>query len=178
MTGSCQLGNFPQCTFSYQGPILPGADVITGCLDVNNDGSVATDEPCATATVAWLMPALPTPGQVTGGGQVPSPSGTDQSAFGFSARMATNGSLDGQCTVVDPATKTTIRCLDVYFLAVEGNHALIMGFATVNGVVTRYRIDANDLAEPGRDKDTFTIRTEDGYTVGGVLTQGNVQIRK
>jgi hypothetical protein len=41
-----------------------------------------------------------------------------------------------------------------------------------------YRIDVDDLAEPGRNKDTFRIRTASGYDVGCVLVGGNIQIHK
>jgi hypothetical protein len=46
----------------------------------------------------------------------------------------------------------------------------------VNGTATTYRIDVDDLDESGVGKDTFTIQTGSGYTVGGTLTNGNVQV--
>jgi hypothetical protein len=45
----------------------------------------------------------------------------------------------------------------------------------VNGATTSYRIDVNDLAESGAGSDTFSI-TAGGYSAGGTLTQGNVQV--
>ncbi len=47
----------------------------------------------------------------------------------------------------------------------------------MNGVAT-YRIDVDDLAEPGAGRDTFKIQTANGYTVGGVLLRGNIQVHK
>jgi hypothetical protein len=41
---------------------------------------------------------------------------------------------------------------------------------------TTYRIDVDDLVESGRNKDTFRIRTANGYDVGGLVTNGNIQI--
>ena len=49
------------------------------------------------------------------------------------------------------------------------------GNALVNGNPTTYRIDVTDNAEPGTGADTFAIHAG-GYTAGGTLTQGNIQI--
>jgi hypothetical protein len=46
----------------------------------------------------------------------------------------------------------------------------------VNGVATNYRIDVDDLADPGALSDTFTIETESGYTATGIVEHGNIQI--
>ena len=59
-----------------------------------------------------------------------------------------------------------------------GTGATFFGNATVNGTATNYRIDVDDLREPGAGNDAFTIRTENGYTAGGILSRGNVQIHK
>ena len=78
--------------------------------------------------------------------------------------------------VVDPSSNTMIKCLDATVLVQTGTHGTFFGNATVNGVATTYRIDVNDLAEPGAGKDTFSIQTGNGYTAGGVLTAGNIQV--
>ena len=64
-TGNCLTDANDQCSFTYQGPQLPGADVITDCADVNGNGKVDAGELCATATEAWLLPTA-TAGHVTG----------------------------------------------------------------------------------------------------------------
>jgi hypothetical protein len=48
--------------------------------------------------------------------------------------------------------------------------------ATINGVATTYRIDVDDNAEPGAGSDTFKFQSGNGYTVGGTLTKGNIQV--
>ncbi len=48
----------------------------------------------------------------------------------------------------------------------------------MNGAAATYRIDVDDLAEPGRGRDGFAIQTSGGYAAGGVLTNGNVQIHR
>ena len=174
-SGSCVTDASGQCSFTYTGPQLPGADMITACSDLNRNGAIEAATECVTATKAWVLPTS-TPGQVTGGGQVPNAAATDQVAFGFNAKNA-SGSPQGECNVVDPsASKTQVKCLDVTTLVQSGTHATFFGHARVNGTATTYRIDVDDLAEPGRGHDTFKIQTASGYAVGGVLVGGNVQV--
>jgi hypothetical protein len=174
ISGSCVTDATGICSFTYQGPDLPGADLITGCADNNNNGAADVGEPCGTATKAWVLPAATT-GQVTGGGQIYNSSPSDKIAFGFTGKSDTNG-IKGECSVVDPSTKTKIKCTDVTDLVRTATHATLFGDATVNGTATTYRIDVDDNAEPGAGSDTFKIHTASGYTTGGVLTNGNIQI--
>jgi hypothetical protein len=67
-----------------------------------------------------------------------------------------------------------VKCLDVTSMLVLGTHATFFG-AEVNGVVTNYRIDVDDLDETGVF-DTFLIQTDLGYTVGGEVMNGNVRV--
>jgi hypothetical protein len=175
-SGSCTTNANGQCSFTYQGPNFPGADLITGCADSNDSGTVNPGEPCDTATKAWLLPAS-TPGQVTGGGQVPNAAGNDRAAFGFTAKNTVTGPK-GQCTFVDPSPTTKIKCASVTALAVAATHATLFGNATINGQPTTYRIDVDDIAEPGRGRDTFRIQTTSGYIAGGTLTAGNIQVHR
>lgn len=180
-SGSCTTDANGQCAFTYQGPQLPGADLISACADTNTNNACDPGEPVAEATKAWVLP-LSTPGQVTGGGQVGATNG-ERITFGFNAQSTDKG-LKGVCTVIDQATDTQIKCLDVTALvqtpatAQGGAGATFFGNATINGVATTYRIDVNDAAEPGTGRDTFAIQTTGGYTAGGVLTQGNIQIHR
>jgi hypothetical protein len=174
VSGSCKTNSSGQCSFTYQGPNLPGADLISGCADNNSNGTAGPGEPCGTATKAWVLPTS-TPGQVTGGGQVPNATNTDQDAFGFNAQNNSTGPK-GECTVVDPSANKKVKCIDVTALLVSGTHATFFGDATVNGQATTYRIDVDDNGEPGKGRDTFKIQTASGYTAGGTLTGGNVQV--
>jgi hypothetical protein len=175
-SGSCSTDAEGQCAFSYQGPDLPGADIITGCADADRDGSRDATEPCGEATKAWVLPTS-TPGQTTGGGQILNAAGDDKIAFGFNAK-SDGGTVKGNCTLVDPSAERNlkIKCLDVSTLVQGGTHATFFGRAEVNGEATRYRIDVDDNGEPGAGRDTFKISTDSGYTASGVLTNGNVQI--
>jgi hypothetical protein len=46
----------------------------------------------------------------------------------------------------------------------------------VNGEDMDYRIDVDDLGEPGAGSDTFRITTGNGFTASGVLAGGSIQI--
>ena len=174
-TGECTTNAQGQCEFTYTGPNFPGADLITGCADANDDGGVDVGEPCGEATKIWVLPVLVgTPGQVTGGGWITSTGG--RVSFGFNAK-SDGVRINGNCNVIDHATKTQIKCLTVDTLVVAGTHATFIGQARVNGAVTNYRIDVDDLGEPGI-LDTFKIQTDSGYTAAGKLEGGNIQIHK
>jgi Beta-propeller repeat len=170
-SGSCSTGSNGQCGFSYTGPSLPGADLITAYADSDGDAMQDAGEPAATATKAWVLPAS-TPGQASGGGNIEV--GGNRIAFGFSARSSGSG-FQGSCNVVDQPG-AMVRCTDVTALVITGNAATVFGNATVNGVATTYRIDAVDNANPGRGADTFSIQTGSGYSRSGVLSGGNVQV--
>jgi len=113
---------------------------------------------------------LTSPGQATGGGQIPS-----DVTFGFTAKSDQNG-VKGNCTIIDRTTNTTLKCLDATTYFQTATHANFTGNATVNGVNTTYRISVDDNAEPGTGNDAFTITTTSGYTASGFLTQGNIQV--
>ena len=173
-SGSCTTNASGQCSFTYAGPLLPGADIITGCADSNSHGTANAGEPCGQATKAWVLPTS-TPGQVTGGGQLPV-TGTGQIAFGFTAQNTNNG-VKGECTVVDTTgADTKIKCTDATVLVQSATQATFFGNATINGVATTYRIDVTDNGEPGADHDTFAIHTASGYSASGTIAKGNIQI--
>jgi hypothetical protein len=172
--GSCTTNAQGQCSFTYVGPQLPGADLITGCADNNHSGTADPGEPCGEATKIWMLPATQ-PGQVTGGGWIIAASGSRVS-FGFNAQSDAQAAK-GNCNLIDHGTKTHIKCLSVETLVVIGTHATFFGQASVDGTTTNYRIDVDDLGEPG-SQDTFKIQTDNGYTAGGTLAGGNIQIHK
>ena len=166
-SGSCTTDPLGRCSFTYAGPALPGADLITAYADDDGDAARDATEPLATATKAWTMTDSAS-GHVTGGGHV------GEVAFGFSAKR--DGTvLKGDCKVADRLANVLVRCLDVTSLVVVGTHATFRGNATVNGVATTYTIDVDDLDESGAGRDTFKLVTAQ-YAVAGMLTQGNVQI--
>ena len=58
---------------------------------------------------------------------------------------------------------------------VVGRHATIFGQAEVNGIATNYQIDVHDVTDE-EEGDTFVIHTDNGYTAGGVVTNGNIRV--
>ena len=122
---------------------------------------------------AWIVPAS-TPGQVTGGGQIVPTTETEEVSFGLEARSGVK--LQATCSVVDRALGVHVKCLDAISLVQSPTHATFFGNATVDGVPTSYRIDVDDLGNPGAGRDTFKLQTGTGYTVAGVLARGDVQI--
>jgi hypothetical protein len=179
--GRCTTDQNGQCTFTYQGPALPGADLITAFVDNDDSGDVGPGDAVGEATKAWILPAS-TPGHVTGGGQINKNLVMSGVVFGFNAR-STLLSASGHCNVVDRTADTHVKCLDVTAMVVTPTHATIFGNATVNGQPATYRIDVDDVAEPGRFRDTFSILTVGlapgaSYQAAGVLTQGNIQIHR
>jgi hypothetical protein len=115
---------------------------------------------------------LTSPGLATGGGQIPV-----DVTFGFTAKSDQNG-VKGNCTVIDRTTNPPImvKCLDATTYFQTSSHASFEGNATINGVATTYRVDVDDIAEPGTGFDTFKMATASGCTVMGVLTQGNIRV--
>jgi hypothetical protein len=52
-----------------------------------------------------------------------------------------------------------------------------LGTATVNGAGSfGFDVFVCDNGEPGKNSDTFTIQMSDGYTAGGTLGGGNIQL--
>jgi hypothetical protein len=171
-SGTCTTDQSGQCTFTYQGPDLPGTDVISAYVDRDNDGTQDAGEPGGQATKSWVLP-VSTPGHVTGGGQIV---WLDRSiSFGLEAMSSSTG-LQGQCRVVDHSTDTLIRCREITALVQTPTHATFFGVGTQNGQEITFRVDVDDLANPGAGRDTFTIQTDGGYLATGVLTEDNIEI--
>jgi hypothetical protein len=174
-SGSIVTDASGRAVFCYMGPTLPGADAIVAHADFDGDGIVDPPEPTSTATKSWLLPTA-SAGQVTGGGQTAAAAEVESIAFGFDT-TSSEGGLKGNCNVVDRTASVHIKCIDVISLVRSENSAMIFGNATINGVDTTYRIDVLDMGEPGAGVDSFTIVTASGYSVGGILNSGNVQVR-
>jgi hypothetical protein len=164
-TGHCTTLTSGQCTFTYTGPVLPGADLITGVV-----GSAG---PTATAMKTWILPAS-TPGLVTGGGQIVTSSGNTV-AFGFVANHTTRN-VKGECNVISLSPRRMIKCVDVSTIVVSGNTATFYGHA-VDSVAggTTFVIRVVDNGEPGT-ADTFSITTASGFSASGTLSGGNIQV--
>lgn len=157
----------PLGTFTDEGRASSGAQMLT-----TPDGRASAAAQSSLISEAPVL--VPTAGHVTGGGYVGDVL-NDWVSFGFTAKS--NGTtVKAQCSVSDRSSGVEIKCLDATLLSRTATHATFVGTARVNGVDMGYRIDVDDLGEPGAGRDTFRIQTENGFTAAGVLAGGNVQI--
>ena len=161
------------CSVSYPGPPFPRADEIRACADTNANGIVdPPSDPCAFASKIWTAPAS-TSGQVMGGGYIRE----SELSFAVGANAATlTDPVSGHCNVNDHVTGVKIKCDVIALMVLTPTHAILIGTAMQDGVATDFQIEVDDLTSLGLP-DTFQITTGLGYTNGGTLTGGNVQIR-
>ena len=173
-SGSCTTDANGQCDFTYQGPAFPGADAITAYADTNGNNVQDAGEPGASATKVWMLPAS-TPGQVHGAGQLRGASG-EKITFGFQAKGTLSGPTGGchfDRHLEGPNDK--VECLNVAALIIIGNMATIYGDALHNGQSTTYVITARENDKPTPDE--ITITTASGFSAGGPLQHGKVDVK-
>jgi Thrombospondin type 3 repeat len=138
-------------------PLVPNADQ----ADRDGDGTGDACDPTPGST----------PGKVTGGGWI----GASKNSFGFNARYTAGmAALEGQVSYHDNAASLTLKSSAITEVVVTGTHAVVTGTGTVNGALVEFRIEVDDLGEPGRN-DTFRISWS-VYSAGGLLQGGNIQI--
>ncbi|HEY6017159.1 MAG TPA: post-COAP-1 domain-containing protein, partial [Gaiellaceae bacterium] len=112
-----------------------------------------------------------TPGKVTGGGWI----GNTKDPFAFTVRYTSAmTSPNGEVVYGAGGAGTRLRSSTITSVIISGTHATIRGTGTVDGTAVDFRIDVDDHGEPG-SSDAFTI-TWPGYTAGGVLNGGNIQV--
>jgi hypothetical protein len=174
-TGSGLTDANGQTDFCYTGPAAPGVDEITAHVDSNDNSAVDAGEPFATASKTWIAPET-VDAHVTGAGLAPGAGGNRTLAFALLAKSS-GAQVNAACLIADAAARVVIICRDASSIVRTGTRATIVGNAFLNGQPTGYRIDVEDLGDPGARRDTFTIQTQSGYVGGGVLILGNVQFR-
>jgi hypothetical protein len=137
-----------------------------------------TNTPTHTPTSTPTPTPLPnTPGKVTGGGNVDMSSG--KVTFGFVVQYS-DGELtpSGNLTFKDHGANISLKATSFTMLNISGSHAEITGYATVNGESNvAFTLNLEDLGEPG-SSDAFMIQIPalNGYSAGGTITGGNIQI--
>ena len=173
----CTTDASGRCSFLYQGPEWPRSDAIRACVDRNDNGQLDATDPCAAATKEWAFPAS-TPGAATGGGQLLDfQTQRDGIVLGFNFKSDADGTK-GNCTVNDKAGDTSVKCKDVLAYVQAGNTATVYGTAEVNGAPAYFKIVFTDNDPSADGADTFSIITQSGYALTGVLTQGNIQVHQ
>jgi hypothetical protein len=157
------------CTFTYLGPDEPGADLIVGFVDFDQDANQDPGEPSDAVSKAWFDPAAPETGSASGGGHALDPL---LGEFAFGLRASSDGP-SGHCRIANRNNGDRIRCLTVNFVVVVGTHVTFSGLADVNGLLEQYTIEADDL-DPGTDLFSFDSLTRD---YSGPVTTGNINVR-
>jgi hypothetical protein len=182
-SGSATTDENGQAIFCYQGPPLPGADVITAFADTDGDGMQDLDEPGNRATKTWVLPPTTPLCKINNGGRITAMNG-DKATFGGDAKSSETGATQGQQEYQDhgPAQRLNMHSISVLAIVCDGSgeEASIYGDATIDGVgVYAYRIKVRDRGEPGAGRDTYWILLGNGYTSGDqTLEGGNVQISR
>jgi hypothetical protein len=182
--GSATTDANGEASFCYQGPELPGADVITAFADTDGDTTQDPDEPSATASKVWTLPTTTPLCQVkTGTGGTIIANNGDKASFGGNAQSNAAGNIKGQQQYQDHGPAQPLKVKSIRILALTCNpqrtEATIFGRATINGQGSHlFRIDVQDLGEPGVGVDTYRILLDTGYDSGTqTLRGGNIQIR-
>ena len=163
------------------------SDIIGTTVGGNRYGWFATDEfPFLAFDTSALIgfqdfctvPPSTAGAKVTAGGWITVVGG--KGTFGLTAKASDTPS--GNLTYQDHGVLArTVKSTAVTSVTLTGagNCAQILGTATVNGTgAVGFQVDVCDNGEPGKDADTFSIVMSDGYTAGGTLGGGNVQIHK
>src|SRR3989441_5804673 len=117
---------------------------------------------------------------VTGGGVIAVGSG-GRANFGFNAGMKPNATAaDGHLNYIDHTTGMHVKSINVASYTQTGaTSRRFQGDAEVNGQAGfTYVVDVADNGEPGRHTDTFSISLSSGYSAGGPLEGGNIQLHK
>lgn len=159
------------------------ATIVLGPLDTDGDGVPDAQDNCARVANPDQRDTDgdgigdecdPTPGstagKVTGGGTLDTP---ERPNFGFNVD-AKGGSVRGNVNVVD-RNGVHFKSTSVTSLVVAGTKAIARGTGVVGNVAVTFRLEADDLGEPGTS-DRFDLQLSNGYGVSGVLSGGNIQI--
>jgi len=144
----------------------------------NTPTDTATSTPTYTPTNTSTPTPLPnTPGKVTGGGNIDLPD--KKATFGFVVQYDIGDtSPSGNLTFIDHSANVDLKASSFTLLYIQNNHAVITGYATVNGETdVPFTLDVYDYGEPG-SSDVFMIEIPalSGYMAGGTIGGGNIQI--
>jgi hypothetical protein len=187
-SGSAETDLEGEATFCYTGFFVGTSvivDTITAFADFDpENGSREPTEPTGAATKAWAVPDS-TPlcnVTITEGGWIVAQNG-DRASFGGNVHVSGLGQPSGQQTYQDHGLVQPMTVKSTSILAVlcsnNGKQATIFGLATIDGSGTfAFRIDVQDLREPGVGHDTYRMRILAYDSGEQTLRGGNVQIHK
>jgi expansin (peptidoglycan-binding protein) len=152
----------------YTATLLPGGKVLAAG-GLHYDGGyiyLASAELYDSGTVAATT--VSGRGSINGQG--------DRASFNVRARQ-TNDRPGGSLSFSDPAADVSITKAKIRTLAFTGNRADLSGNTRLSdGTKVTYSLSVTDNGSDG-SSDTFTISLSNGYSAGGTLTSGNIQIQ-
>ena len=117
-----------------------------------------------------------TPGKVKGEGVVNN--GRGRFIFKSEDKSSDIPHPFGELNFVDSGANLSLKATSLTLQNISGKHALITGYATVNGIANvAFTLDIYDIDRQG-SSDTFMIQIPalNGYSAGGILESGNIQI--
>lgn len=140
------------------------AEVIIGHAEARVDCQVTNQGPCCDV--------------VTGGGEIEVPG--CWASFGFTVGVRSSTATPvGRFNYVDHHLGMHVKVtrIDVYREGAAPNQRHIEGIAQIDGQNGfGFVADVTDVAEPGVDRDSLSIQLSNGYSAGGLLTAGNIQL--
>ena len=100
-----------------------------------------------------------------------------QATFSLHVDKGKKGKTQGNFTYSDPAAPLSFSAAKLSSLVITGNHAQFSGKAKLGkkSKIT-FTVDVTDNGDPGT-LDTFSISVSTGYSAGGNLNSGNIQIQ-
>jgi len=117
---------------------------------------------------------------ISGGGWINV--GNSKANFGFHAGYKPNATTpEIHFNYIDHNSGMQMKAtsISVYKIGDTATTRHMEGMAEINGVSGfTYSIDVADNGEPGRNTDSLKISLSNGYTAGGMLAGGNIQLHK
>jgi hypothetical protein len=143
----------------------PGSPVTETCNGTDDDCDGTVDEGCGS-------------GKVTGGGEIAVPGGVAN--YGFVVQRKTpGGPVTGQLEYQNHARGLNVHSVTMQTLTVSPTLATFSGTCTKNNAIPcTFSVTVQDLGEPGKGVDHFTITISDEPVEGdtGAIIHGNIQI--
>jgi len=156
-----------------------GSDVSGKLWALNGEVTMITDSvTVCSGSGSGVFPPKPCADFITGGGWI-NGSCSDKATFGVSGGIK-NGKFWGQLSYNDHcANGVKVKSTSVTaYIVIDAVTRQIEGIARVNGQGPfTYKVIVSDKGERGRD-DTFSLELSNGYSAGGTLKGGNIQLHK